>query len=422
MSKIVIITFGTYGDVAPLVGLGTALRTDGFDVAIASQAPYEALVTGAGLEYRFLPKDTEKATRESALGQEILDGGRMKPSRTALRQMVEQMQGVGPAMAAASEGADLLLASGPVGTLFGYHIAEAMRIPSAAVYLQPLARTREFAPPVLTVRSFGGLGNRALWKLGAQGEKIYLKQINELRTELGLPSARLRDFQATRDARWPALFGFSEHVVPRPRDWHDGLEITGYWWPPETAGCTPSAELTEFLAAGPPPVFVGFGSTATKKGAQLSAIVAEATERAGVRVVLQSGWAGLEHSGDHVLTIGSVPYEWLFPRMSAVVHHAGAGTTAAGLRAGVPAIPVPGIMDQPYWSTRLVALGVAAGYRPRRELTADWLSGAISTTIGDPRYRQRAQEVSAALAAEDGCGTAVASVRKLLAAGVVTAR
>jgi UDP:flavonoid glycosyltransferase YjiC (YdhE family) len=232
----------------------------------------------------------------------------------------------------------------------------------------------------------------------------------------------LGDYQGARDARWPTLFGFSEHVVPRPRDWREGLEITGYWWPPQAQGFTPSEELSDFLAAGPPPVFVGFGSTATNKGDQLSAIVADAAARAGVRVVLQSGWSRLAHSDQHVLTIGSVPHEWLFPRMSAVVHHAGAGTTAAGLRAGVPAIPVPGIMDQPYWSTRLVALGVAAGFKSRRDLNAEWLAEAISTTTKNPRYRRRAQGIAAALAAEDGYGAAVRSIRKLLDTGVAKAR
>lgn len=115
--------------------------------------------------------------------------------------MVEQMQGVGPAMATASEGADVLLPSGPVGSLFGYHIAEAMRIPSASLALQPLAKTGEFAPPVLTLRSFGRFGNKAMWRLGALGEKIYLKQINELRLELGLPRARLSDFQGARETQ-----------------------------------------------------------------------------------------------------------------------------------------------------------------------------------------------------------------------------
>jgi UDP:flavonoid glycosyltransferase YjiC (YdhE family) len=297
-----------------------------------------------------------------------------------------------------------------------------MRIPSAALYLQPLAPTGEFAPPVLTLRSFGTLGNRAFWKIGAMGEKIYLKQINEVRTELGVPGVRLGDFQRRRNERWPMLFGFSERVVRRPRDWHPGLEITGYWWPPSAPEFTPPAELEDFLAAGPPPVFVGFGSTATNKGEQLSGIVADAAARAGVRVVMQSGWSRLEHTAENVLTIGSVPHEWLFPRMSAVVHHAGAGTTAAVLRAGVPAIPVPGIMDQPYWSTRLVDLGVAPGFRPRRELNAEWLADAMLTTTKDPRYRSRAREISAALAAEDGCGAAVESIRKLLAEGTANGR
>lgn len=415
MTKIVIITFGTQGDVAPFVGVGSALQASGYDVALASQQPYQNLVEVAGLEYRFLPKDTEKATRESPLAQELIDGARMRPPRAALREMVEQMQGVGPAMAEASGDADLLLACGPVGTMFGYHIAEAMNVPSAAMHLQPLAPTGDFAPPVLTLRSFGRLGNRLMGRLGALGEKVYLAQINQLRTQLGLPAARLGDFQKRRDSQWPILFGFSEHVVPRPRDWRPELRITGYWWPPAGDDFTPSAELADFLAAGPAPVFVGFGSTATRKGAALSDIVVQAAARAGVRLVLQSGWWGLAHSAENVLTIGPAPYEWLFPKMAAVVHHAGAGTTAVGLRAGVPAVPVPGIMDQPYWSSRLVDLGVAPGFKRRRELDVAWLADALRAVTTEPGYRRRAQGVSAALATEDGCRAVVDSVEQLLA-------
>jgi UDP:flavonoid glycosyltransferase YjiC (YdhE family) len=178
--------------------------------------------------------------------------------------------------------------------------------------------------------------------------------------------------------------------------------------------------LVDFLASGPPPVFVGFGSTATTTGPQLSRIVADAAARAGMRLVLQSGWAQLEHAGDDVLTIGSVPHEWLFPRMSALVHHAGAGTTAAGLRAGVPAIPVPGIMDQPYWSSRLVDLGVAPGFRPRRDLDAAWLADAMRAAVHDPRYRIRAQQLSGALTAEAGGAAVVKAVQRLLGSGVAS--
>jgi UDP:flavonoid glycosyltransferase YjiC (YdhE family) len=423
MTRIVVITFGTYGDVAPYVGLGAALRTAGYDVAVASQAPQRELIEHAGLEYRFLPKDTEKATRESEFAQDLLDGARMRPSRATVKQMADQLRGVGPAMAAASEDADLLLCCGPVSTLFGYHIAEAMNVPSAALHLQPLAKTGQFAPPVLTPRSFGRLGNRAMWRLGAMSERVYLKRINELRAELGLPALRgLAGFQRRRDAHWPMLFGFSEHVVPRPPDWRDGLRITGYWWPPNAPDYTPPTELAEFLAAGPAPVFVGFGSTATNKGAALSRIVTEAAARANVRVVLQSGWSRLESDGENILTIGSVPHEWLFPRMAAVVHHAGAGTAAAGLRAGVPAIPIPGIMDQPYWSSRLIELGVAPRAKPRRDLDAGWLAEAIHTTTTDPTYRSHAQHLSVTLATENGYGAAMTAIQHLLDTPATRAR
>lgn len=414
MSRIVFLTFGTYGDVAPYVGLGAALAAAGHDVAVAAQQPYEKLITDAGLGYRFLPKDTEQATRDSAAAQAMIDGERMRPSRDMTRELVDQMDGVGPAMVAASRDADLLLACGPVGSMFGYHIAAGMGIPSVSLQLQPLVKTGDFAPPVLTLRSFGRLGNRAIWRLAGVGEKIYLRQINQVRTELGLKAARLGEFQGVRDAQWPVLFGFSERVAPRPTDWRDGLRVTGYWWPPSRPDFVPPPALADFLAAGPPPVFAGFGSTATGKGAELSRIVVDAATRADVRVVLQSGWSQLQSTDDRVFNIGAVPYEWLFPKLGAVIHHAGAGTTAAALRAGIPSIPVPGIMDQPYWSARLVDLGVAPGWRRRRDLDAHWLGDAIRAAVGESRFRERSQELSAALRAEDGIATAMALLEREL--------
>lgn len=414
MSRVVFLTFGTYGDVAPYVGLGAALVAVGHHVAVAAQRPYETLITEAGLEYRFLPKDTERATRESPSAQAMIDGERMRPSRGMTRELVEQMDGVGPAMVTASDGANLLLACGPVGSMFGYHIAAGMGIPSVGMQLQPLARTEEFAPPVLTLRSFGRLGNKAVWKLVAMGEKIYLRQINQVRAAVGLRPTRVGEFQRVRDKQWPVLFGFSAQVAPRPRDWRPGLRITGYWWPPSLPAFTPPPGLADFLAAGRPPVFVGFGSTASGKGAELSRMVVDAATRADVRVVLQSGWSRLESLDERVLNIGAIPYEWLFPRMSAVIHHAGAGTTAATLRAGVPSIPVPGIMDQPYWSARLVDLGAAPGWRRRRDLDASWLTAAIRAAIGDPRFRDRSQDLSTALRAEDGIRAAVGLLEREL--------
>jgi UDP:flavonoid glycosyltransferase YjiC (YdhE family) len=139
------------------------------------------------------------------------------------------------------------------------------------------------------------------------------------------------------------------------------------------------------------------------QGERLSRPVLEAVKQAGVRAVVQAGWAGLDVSGSaDVLTVGDVPHDWLFPRMAAVVHHAGAGTSAAGLRAGVPAVPVPVLADQPFWADRLYRLGAAARPIPLSRLTGGGLAAGLREVIGNPHRAARAQALSARLAGEDG--------------------
>ncbi|MGA5462609.1 glycosyltransferase [Mycobacterium sp. NPDC050041] len=408
MTRIVIEAFGTRGDVAPLTGLGARLRDDlGVDVAIAAQRPYGDMIAAAGLEFRLLPRDTEEATRTSGYGQALVDGARMRPSKAVLAAMRDDLAGVGEAMAHAGRDADLLLLEGPVGSLLGYHVAEALGVPSMGVALQPASATAEFAPPPLTARSFGRMGNRMAWHMaGGIGEKVYTPLIDDLRRSLGVPPRSRRAYQAQRAARWPILYGFSPHVVPRPRDWRPGLDVTGYWWPAEARGWRPPAELVEFLEAGPPPVYVGFGSTATAHGEKLSETISRALHGAGVRGVVQSGWARLQCAGDDVLTVDDIPHAWLFPRMAAIVHHGGAGTAAAALRAGVPSVPVAGIVDQPFWSHRLHRLGAATRPLHRHTLTADDLATAITAATTTVAYRERAEQLSHLLADEDGAADA----------------
>jgi UDP:flavonoid glycosyltransferase YjiC (YdhE family) len=409
MTRVVIQAFGTVGDVAPLTGLGARLRdTLGVDVAIAAQHPYAKMIVDAGLEFRLLPKDTEKDTRDSDYGQALIDGSRMRPSKAMLAAMRGDLAGVGEAMADTSRDADLLLLEGPVGSLLGYHVAEALDIPSMGVFFQPASSTAELAPPPVTARSFGHVGNRLVWHItGGVGERVYTPLIDDLRRSLDLPSRSRRDYQRDRATRWPILYGFSHHVMPRPHDWHPGLDVTGYWWPVIAERWRPPSRLVDFLEAGPPPVFVGFGSTATADSDRLSDVVGRALRNAGVRGVVQSGWARLQCPGEDILTIDDVPHAWLFPRMAAVIHHCGAGTSAAALHAGVPSIPVAGIVDQPFWAHRLHRLGAATPPLRRATLTADDLVAAIKTTMTSQKYRQRAQHFSQLLAKEDGEARAV---------------
>ncbi|MUM18465.1 glycosyltransferase family 1 protein [Mycobacterium sp. CBMA271] len=415
MTTIVIAAYGTRGDVAPLTGLGIRLRDSlSARVVIAAQHPYARLVQASGLEFRVLPGDTQTATRASEHGQALVDGARLRPSRPALDEMRAGLAGVGEAMADTARDADVLLAEGPVGTLLGYHVAEALGIPSAGLSLQPACPTADFAPPPLTTRSFGGRGNRMVWRVAESAERIYTPLIDDLRHHLGLARSSRGSYHAARARHWPIVHGYSHHLVERPRDWRSHWHLAGYWWPHHDETWLPSQELTEFIDSGPAPVFVGFGSTATAKGPELSETLATAIGHAGVRAVVQRGWAGLSCDDNDVLTVDDVPHSWLFPRMAAVVHHCGAGTTAAALRAGVPSIPVPGIMDQPFWADRLSRLGAACTPLPRTTLRADELSAAITAVITESRYRQEAQRLSRLVCDEDGAGAAVDIIASLL--------
>lgn len=400
-----ILAFGTRGDVVPLTGLARRLGSDGHDVVLAAQEPYRAEVAGAGVAYAPLPRDTRAATLASPAAQALVDGARMRPSKDSLEEMREELHGVGQAMAAAAEGSDLLLLEGPVGALLGRHVAAALGVPSAGVMFQPASPTGDFSPPALGVRSYGRLGNRFVWWAGGFAERVYAPVIAELRRDLGLPAKPPR---AERDRPWPVLHPFSEHVLPRPTDWPEHVRVTGYLRPEPVGALGP--DLEAFLSDGPPPVAVTLGSTATANGAALSEIVAEAAAAAGVRAVVQRGWAGLEPVGEHVLVVDDVPHALLFPRCAAVIHHCGAGTTAAALHAGAPSIPVPGIMDQPFWARRLHRLGAGTAPLPRHSLTADGLTGALRT-VG--QLRPAAERLGAALRAEDGAGRAAAAITDL---------
>ncbi len=145
----------------------------------------------------------------------------------------------------------------------------------------------------------------------------------------------------------------------------------------------------------------------------LDDVVTAAVNRAGVRAVVQSGWAELEPAGDDILLVGDLPHDWLFPRTAAVVHHAGAGTIGAGLRAGVPAVPVPVLVDQPFWADRLHRLGVAPHPLPLHELTADTLTVALRSCLDRSAYRHRAAELARRIRAEDGPAVVLSLITQL---------
>ncbi len=393
------------GDVAPYTGLAARLRAAGHDVTLATHAPFAGTVAAAGLPFHPLPGDL-RAILPQAHGQ---DGRRSGTGPRALARLLgiahPLIAELGDAVvaAAAATRPDAMLLSTLVAPL-GYQVAEAAGVPGAGAFLQPIAPTGAFGSVLLGGRSVGAAGNRALTAaaLGVSSG-LYRGPVRELRRRLGLPRESTRALRSRQDGgRYPTFHGFSPAVVPRPPDWRPQLEVVGYWWPAPRPSWSPPPALADFLAAGAPPVLIGFGSMATGHGERFADIVLAAVRRAGVRAVVQAGWAGLAVAGDDVLSIGEAPHDWLLPRTAAVVHHAGAGTTAAGLRAGIPAVAVPVLADQPFWARRLHALGAAPRPVPLPHLTADALAAALREVTTTPSYTARAHALARRLAAEDG--------------------
>lgn len=411
--RVLIVTAGSWGDVAPYTGLGVRLRAAGHEVVLATHERFEQAVRVHGLGFRALPVDPRQELA-SQVGQGLAKAASPPVEMARITRMARAFMprltvGVADAV---REGADVVLSSTVTDPMCAA-LGEALRLPSIGAYLQPIHPTGAFPPMMIRARSFGSHGNRlaalALW---AGTDRIFAPAVGALRRELGLPQRRFAGPLGLPRGR-TVLHGFSPTVVPRPTDWPAGHEVCGYWWPHTPPGWRPDTRLSDFLDAGPPPVFAGFGSFVTADAERLSALLAEAMRRAKVRGIIQAGWSGLHAENDDLITVRDVPHAWLFPRTAAVIHHAGAGTTAAGLRAGTPAVPVPVQLDQHFWAARLHALGVAP--RPLRfqRLTARRLADAVTAAVHSPALRTRAHDLAAALAREDGGRQVVAALDRL---------
>ncbi|HRF96542.1 MAG TPA: glycosyltransferase, partial [Aggregatilineales bacterium] len=255
--------------------------------------------------------------------------------------------------------------------------------------------------------------NHSINKLTGHIGVYYLYWVSQevtthMRQNLGFPEWTRREFRQAWMST-PTLYGISEQVMPRDPHWHDKTAVAGYWIDPLPADYTPPAPLAQFLADGDAPVYIGFGSMSSNDPQATTELIMDAVKKAGVRAIIYSGWAGLSADDvpSHIFLLESAPHEWLFPRMSAVIHHGGAGTTAAALRAGVPSGVISHMADQPYWGRRVHELGVGAKFIRRHKLTSDKLAKMITTLTQTPSIKEKAQALGAKLRAEDGVENAV---------------
>lgn len=407
------IAYGTRGDVQPAIALGKGLQAAGHAVRLVASANFEEWIVAHGLEPAVASVDIQEMM-ESEGGQEWVERGHNPLVQTRIMKRLFGRWGR-PMMDSAwraCQGADLIISSF-TSDVFAVSIAEKLEVRQASMLGQPaLAATRDgralpFAPLSDRVSLINYLFSKLL--IEPYGWQMVGAMNNSFREEvLGLPAQSRKENTAARK-RMLTLMGYSRRLVPHPEDWPEHFHTTGYWFLEERDGWEAPAELLAFLEAGEPPISVGFGSMTGRDPQGLTELVAAAVERSGVRAVLLSGWAGLGEMDlpESVFCLDRAPHSWLFPRVTAVVHHGGAGTTAAGLRAGAPSVIVSHFADQPFWGRRVHAVGAGPEPMARHKLTADGLAAAIREAVTNRAMRRRAQELATGIGEEDGVATAV---------------
>ncbi|MCA9995114.1 MAG: glycosyltransferase family 1 protein, partial [Anaerolineales bacterium] len=366
--RVFILTFGSRGDVQPYVALGKGLQAAGHAVTVCTSASFEPFIAAHGLAYGYMSDDLLKLIDTDA-GREAMENstGVVGWAKTAvsLAQQVKplQHQMLHDSWHAAQAAQPDLIIYHPKA-FGGAHIAEKLGIPAMlAIPLPVFVPTGEFPNIVFPNWKLGSGYNRLTYTLALKGARAqYGKLVQAFRQEtLGLlPQPRTADeLHFTNGDPIPVLHGYSRHVAPHPADWPSHVHTTGYWFLDQATDWQPPADLQAFLDAGEPPVYVGFGSMAGRNPAKVTQIVVAALQKAGVRGLIATGWGGLDASDlpETIFRIEQAPHDWLFERITAVIHHGGAGTTAAGLRAGKPTVICPFFGDQPFWGQRVAALG-----------------------------------------------------------------
>ncbi|KAK8479355.1 hypothetical protein V6N11_000985 [Hibiscus sabdariffa] len=417
--QIVMLIVGTRGDVQPFIAIGKRLQDYGHRVRLATHSNFKEFVLTAGLEFYPLGGDPKVLAGYMVKNKGFLPSG---PSEIPIQrnQIKEIIYSLLPACkdpdpdSGISFKADAIIANPPA---YGHtHVAEALKVPIHIFFTMPWTPTSEFPHPLSRVKQPAG------YRLSYQivDSMIWLgirDMINDLRKKkLKLRPVTYLSGSQGSDSDVPHGYIWSPHLVPKPKDWGPKIDVVGFCFLDLAKNYEPPASLVQWLAAGPKPIYIGFGSLPVQEPEKMTKVIVEALEQTGQRGIINKGWGGLGELAepkDFVYLLDNVPHDWLFLQCKAVVHHGGAGTTAAGLKAACPTTIVPFFGDQPFWGERVHARGVGPPPIPIDEFSLPKLIDAINFML-DPKVKEKATELAKAMENEDGVSGAVKAFFKHL--------
>lgn len=382
---ITILCSGSRGDFQPYIALALELQKLGKDVRITGSKNFENFIRSYGIDVYPIKADIESLKVDPKL---LKDAG---SSDNPLKMLLtfNKMKKYGIYMVhdfySACEGSELIIYH--PGCTIGYFAAEKFGIPSVLASPFPMHKTKERLSVVMYGKTNSNALTKAisytmlqgmLWMASKTSVKGFFKErFGKLPDNFGCP------FERHTDQLHPAIVSCSNFVFERPADWDKNIHQSGYWFLEEPVAYTPPRELVDFLNAGEKPVYIGFGSMTTLgEDEDLAKLAVEAIIKSGRRGII-CGMGKPDNLPENIFTLDSIPHSWLFDKVLAVCHHGGAGTTAAGFKAGVPSIIVPFSNDQFAWAHRAYDLGVGSKPIPRKELTSDKLAAAINFALSD---------------------------------------
>jgi len=407
------LTYGSQGDVQPFVELGKGLVQAGHQVTLAAPRKFEFLTTDEHIKFIAFPGNPQQMV------QDLVD----KAGNNwwhMIRSMSNFVLPLGLEVSqiardACSE-ADLIIHSFLL-TNTGFEIAREKGIPDISAQTFPVfASTSEFAAPAAPDLPLGGLYRRFTHSFVTQtfwqGSRIIYRFIRKKQPDL--PPLTRWPFNPKNDWRTPLLYAFSPQVISKPADWGEDEHITGYWFSNQNISWKPDYHLVDYLENGSTPIAIVFGSTSTRKLDMIHHKVYEALKITDQRgIIIGKKPEELDSEGIYWHK-GYIPYDWLFKRSAAVVHHGGAGTTGKALRAGIPNIILPFTSDQPFWGRQVYKMGAGPKPIPQKKLTALNLSEAIDSAIQDREMRKLTAKIGEEIRREDGVVQAVKIIQNYL--------